>query len=60
MAVGYLNAAKELKYGFYRQTALLIVPEYISEFLMNPASNSVYQQNFMGKDVKHLAWWCNR
>ena len=29
----------ELKYGFYRQTALLIVLEYIFEFLMNSSTS---------------------
>ena len=34
---------------------LLIFCEYIFEFVINrspPASNSVYQRNFMGKNVK--------
>ena len=43
----------ELKYSFYRQT-LLIFLKYFFKFLINtalPASNGIYPQNFMGKNV---------
>lgn len=55
-----LNEKKSKKKAPVLQTTftvktLLIFFEYISEFLINrspPASNSVYQQNFMGKTLK--------
>lgn len=55
-----LNEKKSKKKAPVLQTTftvktLLIFFEYIFEFLINrspPASNSVYQQNFMGKTLK--------
>ena len=61
----------EFKYSFYHQN-LLIFLIYIFEFFINKTllgSNSIYLQNFMGKNVKdnwfntnvqHLVSWHNR
>ena len=45
----------ELKYSFYRTPCLFSLNAYIFKFLINtalPASNSIYPENFMGKNVK--------
>ena len=45
----------ELKYSFYCTPYLFSLNSYIFKFLINtalPASNSIYPQNFIGKNVK--------